>query len=204
MPELAIFNREAIEQLRRDHQRLEMQINNLSSRLRAFTNELTDDIKVYIGQNGGSQIAARSGTTVSSGTVTVYKQTGGTINSVSQTVTAFNLSTDAVAANAYVNVAMDRYGTYWVLVGGAGTSYKKHLCRFTAGGNFGITSASVTGTITAQIGEGDSHTTTTGVTFNNLETGSAGTYVFEGGSGDAGLAYFSSGTTWQIIQMECP
>jgi hypothetical protein len=29
-------------------------------------------------------------------------------------------------------------------------------------------------------------------------------YLFEGASGAAGLAVFDSGTTWQIVNMECP
>jgi hypothetical protein len=98
----------------------------------------------------------------------------------------------------------------WMFVprsGGTGTetTIKKQFCRFTADGAFTTSSPSVTGTIQTQWGDGTDHSTTTGVTFNNHLTGDSVTYMFEGDSGDAGIAAYSgAGTTWYIIQFECP
>lgn len=50
---------------------------------------------------------------------------------------------------------------------------------------------------------GDLPATGTGVTLLNLETSSAGTYVFAGASGAKGLAFHKGGTTYQIFQLEC-
>ena len=50
----------------------------------------------------GGGIAARSGTTLSSGTCTVYTATGGSLASTSFTVTVYNLSATAVAASTYI------------------------------------------------------------------------------------------------------
>ena len=77
------------------------------------------------------------------------------------------------------------------------------FCRFTLGATLTTSDASKTGTIQTYYGFGKDHASST-ATFNNLLTHTAGTYVFEGASGDAGLAYYTgSGTTWQIVQMEC-
>lgn len=82
---------------------------------------------------------------------------------------------------------------------------RPHLfCRFTAGAAFTTSSGSVSGTITNYYGFGKNHASSS-ATFANLLSHAASTYVFEGDSGDAGYAYYSgSGTTWQIVQMECP
>ena len=80
----------------------------------------------------------------------------------------------------------------------------KQFCRFTAGGDFDTSDSSVSGTIVTQFGQGQDHPSTS-ATFNNLETSTGLTYVFEGDEDDAGLALYSgSGTTWYIVQMECP
>lgn len=53
-------------------------------------------------RTGGSGIAARSSTTISSASCTVWIRSGTTISASSTTIPVFNLSTTAVAANAYV------------------------------------------------------------------------------------------------------
>jgi len=83
------------------------------------------------------------------------------------------------------------------------TANMKRLCRFTLDAALATSDASKAATITTQYGEGTSHSTTA-ITVHNLLTHTAGTYVFEGDSGDAGLAYFNSSGNWVIIQMECP
>ena len=55
---------------------------------------------VCVTPSGG--IAARSGTTVSSATCVVWKRSSSTLSATSSSVTVFNLSTTAVAGNAYI------------------------------------------------------------------------------------------------------
>jgi hypothetical protein len=82
-------------------------------------------------------------------------------------------------------------------------STKKQYCRFTLDAALATTDANKAATIQSQWGTGTDHSTS--ITVNNLLTHTAGTYVFEGDSGDAGIAIYSgSGSTWYIIQMECP
>jgi hypothetical protein len=68
---------------------------------------------MYLAKNGGSTIAARSGTTVSSGTVTLYYVSGTTLTSLGISVSAFNLSGTAVAADAWLNVAPEAGSGKW-------------------------------------------------------------------------------------------
>ena len=98
-------------------------------------------------------------------------------------------------------------GTKWALirVGTAlplNSALKQH-CRFTLGAALATTDATKSATIQTQYGPGADHASTS-ITVRNLLTHTAGTYVFEGDSGDAGLALYDTGTTWNIIQMECP
>ena len=53
-------------------------------------------------RTGGSGIAARSSTTVASATCTVWRRSGTTISASTTTIPVYNLSTSAVAANAYI------------------------------------------------------------------------------------------------------
>ena len=67
-----------------------------------------------LAKNGGSTIAARSGTTVGSGTVTLYKCDDTTLVALTgdySTVTAYNMSGSTVAANAYLQIK--RIGNKW-------------------------------------------------------------------------------------------
>jgi hypothetical protein len=80
---------------------------------------------------------------------------------------------------------------------------KKRLCRFTLDAALAVSDASVEATIASQYGDGVAHASND-ITVYNLLTHTAGTYVFEADSGDAGLAYYDSGTSWRILNMECP
>lgn len=64
--------------------------------------------------NGSSEIAARSGTTPGSGTVTLMQLAGGVIASTSITVTAYNWSSLAITANAYLMIHQDPNGAWWI------------------------------------------------------------------------------------------
>jgi hypothetical protein len=82
---------------------------------------------------------------------------------------------------------------------------RKPLVRFTLSAALATSDASKTATITNQYGFGcDGSTSAAAITVHNLLTSTASTYVFEGDSGDAGLAMWDSGTNYRIIQMECP
>lgn len=56
----------------------------------------------YIAQTPSGGIAARSGSTVSSANCTIYAINGTSLTSASITLPVFNLSTSAVAENAYI------------------------------------------------------------------------------------------------------
>jgi hypothetical protein len=84
----------------------------------------------------------------------------------------------------------------------AGGITNKLLCRFTLDAALATTDASKAATITHQYGPGSAHASTSITVYNLAKAGSG--YLFEGASGAAGLAYWDSGTSWRIIQMECP
>lgn len=69
---------------------------------------------LVIAKNGGSAIAARSGSTISSQSCTIQYVASGTISAASDTITVYNLSTTAVAADAYI-VAAKASGV-WIAV----------------------------------------------------------------------------------------
>jgi hypothetical protein len=66
-------------------------------------------------KTGGGGIAARSGATMGSGTVTIYKNMLGTLTATSMTVTAYNGSHNAVAATAYIQVVFSdsAWNVFW-------------------------------------------------------------------------------------------
>ena len=60
----------------------------------------------YILQTPGGGIAARSGSTVSSASCTVYSVISGSLTSAGFTLPVYNLSTTAVAGSAYIGAVM--------------------------------------------------------------------------------------------------
>lgn len=79
------------------------------------------------------------------------------------------------------------------------------LVRFTL--DFALTTSDSvqTATLTDQYGMGVDNDTSAGAALvYNMETSSAGTYLFEGNSGDAGLAIWDKDNQYRIIQIECP
>ena len=84
----------------------------------------TDVVRLMVQQNfpsaaiaytGVSGVPARSGTTAGSATVTLYKLVGATLTSTSVTVTAYNLSTTAVAGSAYIQVKREYLTGKWLV-----------------------------------------------------------------------------------------
>jgi len=75
----------------------------------------------WIAKTGASTIAARSGTTVTSGTVTLQKIVDGELsahqnNGTDITVDAYNLFSAEIAANAYILIAREvASGKYFVI-----------------------------------------------------------------------------------------
>jgi len=75
-----------------------------------------------IGKADGA-IAARSGATVTSGTVSLWKDNSGTLEDSTVDVTAFNKTETALTAGDYVDVWQDRWGTWFCgPLGGSGGS----------------------------------------------------------------------------------
>jgi len=116
------------------------------------------------------------------------------------TKTVYNYHDQAIAIDNQVvfPITQDRLGKFWV----SNLPQYKALCRFTLDAALATTDASKTAVAQSQYGTG--YGGLTNITVYNLLTAVAGTYVFEGASGAAGLAYLDSGTDWRIIQMECP
>ena len=69
---------------------------------------------VKICKNGGSAITGRSGATISYASCTVYSGSGGSLASTAASINVYNLSTTAIAANAYLVAVYD--GEIWVAV----------------------------------------------------------------------------------------
>lgn len=117
------------------------------------------------------------------------------------TRTVKSLFGHAVPSGELLFVSRSPEGTFWAV---SWLNMPSLLCRFDAGAAFDSTDSSVSGTIQSYIGFGANHASTS-ATFNNLADNTDSAYIFEGDSGDSGLAFYTgSGTTWQIIQMECP
>lgn len=74
-----------------------------------------------IALTGGSAIAARSGTTPGSATVTLYYISSGALTAYTNingdpiTVTAYNLATSTVAANTYIQVKREFLSGTWLI-----------------------------------------------------------------------------------------
>ena len=176
-------------------------------------------------------IPARVQDTVSWKVCDIYRiQTpsgGGTavLSSMGMQKTVFNLTEEDVAADAdqYYPVVLTKNGKWVILTGagGGGTTYFKHLCRFTLMGDLTVAMESQWAIMTHEYGEGTTHigrdsgdtgtatgTTGTDIIVHNFETHEAGTYEFYGDSGDAGLAYYDRWENgvehWIIVFLECP
>jgi hypothetical protein len=91
----------------------------------------------------------------------------------------------------------------WEVVNAPSTDLSKRLVRFTLSATMTTSDESKAATIVNQYGPGIDHAETA-ITVKNMLTHVAGVYLFEGDSGDAGLAMWDSGTTFIIIMMECP
>lgn len=150
-----------------------------------------------------SSISAASGTTFGTGTAKIIKagassvsaHTGGSGSNMELTV--YNLNAVSISASWYFMATVSADGALWVThLWGA-----QPLVRFTLSAALATTDASISATITDQYGPGIEAGTS--ITVHNLLTSTAGTYVFEGSVGAAGLAMWDQGTDYRIIQIEC-
>jgi hypothetical protein len=115
----------------------------------------------------------------------------------------YNLSTVERTTDEYTVAVRDYESGKWMAVAGSGGEGYKKLCRFVMDAALTTTKATESAKITTQFGAGTAHSTTGTITVRNLLTSAGGVYLFEGSSGNAGLAYYDADTNWQIIQMEC-
>ncbi len=78
--------------------------------------------------------------------------------------------------------------------------------RFTLSSALATTDSTKTATIQSQYGPGipSPNTSSGGIDVYNLADNTGSAYVFEGDSGDAGLAIWDKDNDYRIIQMECP
>jgi len=93
------------------------------------------------------------------------------------------------------------------VISGAAIAYKQ-LVKFSLDAALTTAESFELATIEDQYGPGKDHPTGTAIKVWNMEVSTASTYLFEGDSGDFGLALFhrDNGTNLEfvIIQMECP
>ena len=81
----------------------------------------------------------------------------------------------------------------------------KEFCRFTLNADLSTSDATKAATITEQWGRGRDHSTASAITVHNLLSHAGGVYVFEGASGNAGIASYDPDLkAWRIIIPECP
>lgn len=73
-----------------------------------------DGTRSLVCKTGGSGIAARSGTTISSATCTVWTRSGSTLSATADTITVYNLSASAVGNTVHIVAEMTNIG--WVAV----------------------------------------------------------------------------------------
>ena len=109
MPTRYTFGKKAVERIRRSVRRTER-----SRLLRPDVNPLALQSEIYIGKTGGGGIPALSSDTPGSAIVTVYLiNADGDLEAAKDednddvTVTAYNLSDEAVAANTYVQLKQE-------------------------------------------------------------------------------------------------
>ncbi len=93
-------------------------------------------------------------------------------------------------------------GTEWCLVS-LGLWYPPApAIEFTLSATLAQTDASKSATVTASLGFGAAHSGT--VTVKNTLIASTSTYKYHGASGARGIALWESGTTFRIIDLDCP
>lgn len=210
MARIEIIAPDSLRQLSGQFQRMQQELNNLRRRLSAFRCELGDGDVIF-----GVADAAIAGTSAAlgdpyCGTLSVYKftSTGGTTDQAGTTdsgrnETVYNLDTVSRTTDEYTVCVRDYKSGKWLTAGsGAGVGYKK-LCRFVLDAAMATSDPTGSGLLTAQYGDGTAHSTGA-ISLDNLLTKTASTYLFAGTSGAAGLGYYTTGTNWRIIQMECP
>ncbi len=104
--------------VREEAERLVRMSNSNALRPQNRTPEATEppleDRERWICKNSSSEIPARSGDTPGSGTVTIQKLDSGALTATNGTLTAYNFSASAIAADAYILVFRDEFGTDWV------------------------------------------------------------------------------------------
>jgi len=115
MPTLPVLTPSAIEQLRRDHERLRLEVRQLRAAVRAMSST-THGAVFELAETDGSGISAMSGDTPGSGTITPYRVRGdGTIQARDHDETCYNMA-GAVAATTYIGVLRDSFNRPWVIV----------------------------------------------------------------------------------------
>ena len=119
MPTLPILTPNAIEQLRRDHERLRLEVRQVQAAVRALAQLGIDGggaSGVEVAKTDGSGIAAMTGDTPGTGTITPYRIRGdGTLQALSHDETCYNIA-GAVAATTYILIARDAWKRPWVIV----------------------------------------------------------------------------------------
>lgn len=104
---------DAIQKLNRDHERLALEVQNLRTLLRSYISG-TDDNDQRIGKTDASGVSSASASQLGSGNVVLWSiNATGAIAATSVTVTAYNLSGSAVAANKMVKIS--RVGAVWIV-----------------------------------------------------------------------------------------
>jgi hypothetical protein len=115
MTTLSVLSPRGLEQLRRDHERLRLEVRELRAAVRAL-GHVTRGSVLELAKTDGTGISAMTGDTPGSGTITPYRIRGdGTITALSHTETCYNLA-GAVAATTYIGILRDAWGRPWAIV----------------------------------------------------------------------------------------
>jgi len=108
MPSLKVLSPRGIDQLRRDHERLRLEVRQLQASVRAL-GQITEGSVFELAKTDSSGITAMSGDTPGSGTITPYRIRGdGTIQARDHDEKCYNLA-GAVAADTYIGVLRDSW-----------------------------------------------------------------------------------------------
>jgi len=109
----------AVEQLRENHDRLRFEVQKLNARVGTYKHSTGNSLRedAVIGK-AESAITARSGTTLGSGTVSIFNKTqGGTaiVDSGRTDVTAYNVTDAAISSGDYVRLIRDFRSGDWIV-----------------------------------------------------------------------------------------
>jgi len=198
MPTLPVLAPSAIEQLRRDHERLRLEVRQLRAMVRAL-GRMDPDPFVLVKPDSGDSITSLGGLTPGSGTGQVYRLRGGGGNLVDtdHAEDVYNPGSEIVGGQ-YAVCLRDEHGRLWAV----SRPLVKQWVTFEATAVFTVTDPSVTGNVVDQWGQGYDRTISSPVFYNEYTDDTLTTRAFSGADGDYGIAVWQgNGDNYRIVAM---